>query len=263
MIDYIKYTVDGSSYSLNSNEDGTWIKEVDSPNVAGNYNLLLEIGKGSIVTYIDSSDPRYKLYLEVITRAERRNYLERYVPEFISNIEQFKTLYDIENISFDRLDANIEGVISDAFISTASSEAITRYESFLNVKGVGTLEQRKSYIRSLLQKGNKLNERSIKDIVTAITGSDCIVNFFGGDELNNPEPGKSLLRVQVLSPDNYKDYRYEDIARTIKPLVPTHIKLSVVKFFATWEDIYINFAGWDAVNSMTNWQEIKNYIPPQ
>lgn len=263
IIDYIKYTIDGSTYNLKKDITGNWVRDLKAPLLEGKYNILLEVGSGSTVTYVDSSDPRYNIYLEVIRRAERKNYIEQYVPEFIGQLEQFRTLYGIENLIFDELDEGVKRTISDAFISTSSSEAITRYENFLNIKGVGTLEQRKNYIRSLIQKGNKLNESSIKDIVNAITGSDCIVKFYGSDELNNPERGKSLLQVQVLSPDVYKDYRYEDIERALKNLIPGHITLSVVRFFATWEDIRNNFAGWDSIKAMNNWGDIHNYIPPQ
>lgn len=263
MIDYIKYTVDGKTYKLIDNGDGTWSKQVNAPDVAGNYNLLLEISSHGNVVYIDSSDSRYDFYLNVIAATERVTYLENLVPEFVAEIDKFKLLYDTENISFDKLHSSIEKVKSDVFISTASNEAVERIETFINIKGQGNLEQRRSYLKSLLQKSNKLNEKSIKDVVNAITGSDCIVMFFTADEIDNPEIGNSLLRVQVLSPDNYKDYRYDDIARTLKPLVPSHIKLIVVKFFATWNDIQGNYADWNTVRSMKDWQVIKNYIPPQ
>ena len=190
-------------------------------------------------------------------------FLEKLVPDFIAEIDKFKLLYDTENISFDELYESVEKVKSDVFISTASNEAIERIETFINIKGQGNLEQRISYIKSLMQKGNKLNEKSIKDIVNAITGSDCIVMFFTSNESNNPEPGNSILRVQVLSPDNEKDYRYEDIARTLNPLIPSHIKLLVVKFFATWNDIKENYADWNSILSMKDWETVKNYIPPQ
>lgn len=193
----------------------------------------------------------------------RVTFLEKLVPDFIAEIDKFKLLYDVENISFDELYESVEKVKSDVFISTASDEAIERIETFINIKGQGNLEQRISYIKSLMQKGNKLNEKSIKDMVNAITGSDCIVMFFTSDESNNPEPGNSILRVQVLSPDNGKDYRYEDIARTLNPLIPSHIKLIVVKFFATWNDIKENYADWNSILSMKDWEAVKNYIPPQ
>ena len=72
------------------------------------------------------------------------------------------------------------------------------------------------------------------------------------------------MQVQVLSPDNNKDYRYDDIFRALKPMVPAHIKLLVIKYFATWEDIRNNFADWNAIAAnMADWQAVKNYIPPQ
>ena len=263
MIDYIKYKIDGQTYSLINNEDGTWTRSLNAPSAAGLYNLILEIGQQGIITYIDSGDPRYNFYLNVILSAERIIYLQDYVPTFMSETKELAELYDIENIEFDKLHAEIEKIKSDMFISTASIDSINRIENFMRIKGQGTLEQRKSYIMSLLQKGSKLSEKIIKDLTNTITGSDCIVMFFSADDLSNPEVGNSVLRIQVLSPDNSKDYRYEDITKTIKPLVPAHIKLVVVKFFATWNDIKNNFTDWNTVKSMTDWEAVKSYIPPQ
>jgi len=263
MIDYIKYTVDGKTYELVNNGDGTWSRELEAPSVAGRYDLLLEISQEGIKTFIDSSDPRYNFYLHVIMSAERVVYLEQYVPSFIAEISEFNTIFDTENIEFDELIANIEKIKSDMFIVTASSDAIERMENFIRMKGQGNLEQRKSFLISLNRKGNKLSETSIKNIVNAITGSDCIITFFASDELDNPEPGYGFLRIQVLSPDNQKDYRYDDIARALKPLCPSHIKLAVIKFFATWDDIKNNFEDWNAVKAMPDWNAVKNYIPPQ
>ena len=263
MIDYIKYTVDGKTYELINNWDGTWSRELEAPLVAGRYDLLLEISQNGLVAYIDSSDPRYEFYLDVIASAERVTYLENFVPDFIAKIREFEILYSTENIEFDKLRAIIEKIKSDVFIVTASSDAIERMENFIRMKGQGNLEQRKSFLVSLNRKGNKLSETSIKNIVNAITGSDCIITFFTSDEMDNPEPGHGFLRIQVLSPDNQKDYRYDDIARALKPLCPSHIKLAVIKFFATWDDIKNNFADWNAVKAMPDWNAVKNYIPPQ
>lgn len=263
MIDYIKYTIDGQTYELINNGDGTWSRQLEAPSVAGNYNLLLEISENGIVTYVDSEDPRYDFYLYVIESAERVIYLENYVPEFISGADEFKKIYETENVELDKLYALIEKTVSDMFIISASNEVITRFENFLGIKGQGTLEQRKYYIISLLGKGNKLSESVIKGIANAITGSDCIVKFFTADELDNPDPGQGLIRVQVLSPDNNKDYRYDDIARALKPLIPAHLKLLVIKYFALWEDVKNNFADWAAVAGMADWRAIKSYIPPQ
>lgn len=263
MIDYIKYTVDGAKYQLINNGDGTWGRSLDAPSVAGRYDLMLEIGQNGIRTYIDSSDSRYSFYLMVITEVERETNLMEYLPEIYHDILEFNVIFDTENIELDQLHSEVDKIMLDAFIRTASAERITRIETFLGFKGEGTLEQRKSYLIALMQKGQKLNEESIKDIANAITGSDCIVTFFGSDELDNPQQGFSLLQVQVLSPENNRDYRYEDIVKALRPLVPAHIKLLVVRFFATWEDIGDNFSDWNAVMAKDSWQAIRDYIPPQ
>lgn len=263
MIDYIKYTIDGKTYNLIDNGDGTWSKETNAPEVAGNYSLKFEISENGIVSYVDSSDSRYVIFLQVIEDIERKVFLINYLPDFLQDILEFNVIYDIEDLLLDKLYSNVEKVKNDMFIKSASNDSITRLEKFLRIKGQGTLEQRKSYLISLLQKGKKLNEQKIKRIANTITGSDCIITFYGADELNNPEHGYGLIKVQVLSPDNSKDYRYEDIARALKTLVPGHIKLLVIKYYSTWSDVISNYDNWSAIHSAEDWQIIKDYIPPQ
>jgi len=263
MIDYIKYTVDGVTHSMINSGDGTWRREADAPSVSGNYALLFEISENGIISYIDSADSRYEIYLQVIEGAERKVFLKTYLPDFMQDIFELNVIFDVENENLDKLYADVEKIKNDMFITSASNDAIVRIENFLRIKGQGTLEQRKSYLISLFQKGKKLHEGKIKEIVNTITGSDCITTFYGSNELNNPELGYGLLRVQVLSPDSLKDYRYDDIARALKPLVPGHLKLLVIKYFSVWADVILNYADWSAISTATNWQIIKDYIPPQ
>lgn len=263
MIDYIKFTVDGKDYYLVQNPDGSWEKSVTAPSVVGRYDLTLEIVKDGIVTVITSSDPRYNFYLNVMEEAEQISRIQDYVPKFMSDIMELKVIYQAENAELDNLYMNMVHLENNAFIRTASIEIILQLENFLGVKGMGTLQQRKDYLIALMQKGKKLNEGSIKEIANTITGSDCIVTFYAGSELDNPQVGNGFIRVQVLSPEQNKDYRYEDIYRTLKPMVPAHVKLIVEKYFALWQDIADNFADWGAVYNQQDWQAIKNYIPPQ
>ncbi len=262
MIDYIKYTVDGVTYSLIDNGDGTWSKSLTAPNVSGNYNLLLEISENGIISYLDSSDSRYEFYLDVIEETESVAHLQDYVPDFLSDVYELNLVYEIQNKEIDLLYADITKYKGDMWIRTASAEKVLELETFLRIKGQGTLSQRKDYLLSLFRKGKKLDESKIKSIANTITGSDCIVTFFAAADAANPVSGYGYLRVQILSPDNEKDYRYDDIARLLKPLVPSHIKLSVIKYFATWQDIADNYADWTAVAAATDWQEIRDYIPP-
>lgn len=263
MINSIRYTIDGISYIIQKDTIGNWSKYPSAPSVEGRTGVIIEAGVGSELLPVPENDPNYNTYLEIIRKSELSNHIEEYVPEFISQLEQFRYLYGIENLQFNLFDEKVRKVIDDVYITSSSSEAILRYENFLNIKGAGTLEQRKSYLKSLIQKGNKLNEKSINDIVNTITGSSAIVTFFLAGEEENPNEDENLLLVQVLSPDIYKDYRYEDIERALHPLVPAHINLSVVKFFATWEDVYNNLSNWEEVKTMKSWGDLYSYIPPQ
>jgi hypothetical protein len=258
----MKYTIDGKTYDLLKASDGSWSKEVNAPKVAGRYDITIEIRENGLITYVDSSDPRYQTFLEVIQSTERAVRLQNLVPDYISAVTEFNILYNTENSELDKLYASVERIKSDAFIGTASNDAISRREKFIGIKPEGTLEQRKNYLKSLNSRSNKLNELTIKSIANAIAGSDCIVKFFNATEINNPEIGFGLLRVQVLSPDGSKDYRYEDIERALKPLVPGHLKLVVIKYFSRWKDISVNFSDWNAVKSFSSWGTLKNYIPP-
>ncbi len=261
MIDYIRYTLDGKAYDLINNGDGTWSKEAIAPSIAGRYDITIEISENGLVTVIDSSDPRYDIVMEILISVERNIYLQELVPDHVSSILEITALYDAENIEMDKLYTAVERIKSDAFITTASNDAISRREKFIGIKPEGTLEQRKNYLRSLNTRGNKLNETTIRSIANAISGSDCTISFFSASEVSNPEPGHGLLRVQVLSPDG-RDYRYEDIERALKPLVPAHLKLVVIKYFSLWKDVRYNFADWNSVKSFSSWGTLKNYIPP-
>ncbi len=263
MIDYITYTIDGKTYKLTSDDDNNWSRNETAPSVAGNYELTFTISENGIISTVDSSNSIYETYLQVVVETERVVYLEDLVPDNISEIEEFQTLFKMENENLDDLYANIGNVKSDAFIKTASEKGIKRREDFIGIKGSGTLNQRKSYLVALRRKGKKLNEEVIKSIVNTITGSDCIITFFGADEPNNPFPGDGLIKVQVLSPDNTIDYRYDDISRALIPLVPGHLDLKIVKYFALWEDVKSNFADWTAVKSMTDWQMVRDYKAPE
>lgn len=261
MIDYIKYTLDGKTYDLVNNEDGTWSKEATAPSVVGYYHVVITISENRVISQLSSKDPRYNELLEVILGRERTVFLQDLVPDHVSSILEISAIYETENIDFDELYASKDRIINDAFITTASNDAIARQEKFIRIVPEGTLEQRKMYLISMNSRGSKLNEPNIKAIANTITGSDCLVTFFASEELNNPEKGLGLLKIQVLSPDG-RDYRYEDIERALRPLVPAHIKLTVVKYFSLWKDVHDNFADWNVVKAFGTWDALKSYIPP-
>lgn len=260
-MDYVKYTVDGQTSYL-KNVNGVWQKTLDAPDTPGIYALGLEITSNGITTYLDSSDSRYNLMLNVLGENEGNINLLDYLPEQLADIKEFEIIMNIESHYFNRIYREINKTLDNSFLDTMSIEIVQRLESFLGILGEGTLSQRKSYLKALFKKGNKVNEKAIRTIISSITGSDAIIKFYTGSETDAPIAKQGVLKIQVLSPNPHIDYKFNDIIRAIAPLMPAHIKLTVIKYFAAWRDIINAYNSWESIKATSDWSVIFNYIPP-
>ena len=264
MITSANYTIDGKVKNLNKGEGDIWSDINQAPNEAGLYPIGISVSNEVGQTaYIDSSSSKFDLNLMVEEDVKNNISLVEYLPEYLQDIKEFKLIMEAESQKFNELYFIKDKTLDMHFVDYMDIEAITRYETFLGIVGEGTLEQRRSYIRALYSKGDKLSENSIKAVVKSITGGKALVKFFGGDEALNPNPGQGTLKVEVLSPDPEVDYKFDDIIRAIAPYMPAHLKLNLIKYFSTWGDISEAYSDWNSIKQASNWKEIYNYIPPQ
>jgi hypothetical protein len=187
-----------------------------------------------------------------------------YIPEFLQEIREFQVILSSESEEINRLTDGMKVNMENSYIATMDATSISRFEKFLGVVPEGTLEQRRKYLLALIQSKDKLSEKTIKMIVNTLMSSECYIKFYAGDEPLNPNPHQGTLIVRVLAPDaSSTDYRFENVARAILPLMPSHIQLNVEKFFTTWEDIMIKNASWQQINDdFSSWEDVKNYLPP-
>lgn len=175
--------------------------------------------------------------------------LMRYLPDFLHDVEELKKILSTEDSEIDLLEPDIDEVFPEKLIMECSEERLSQWEQVLGVEPQGTVEERRYYIKGILNSDGKLNEDKIKDIVASYTGGEAIVTLTG-----------SVIKIQVLPPPNGELYRFEDVERTIKPLKPAHLGLTVERFYSTWGDIKKGFADWAAVKAMDDWQAVKEYI---
>ncbi len=260
-MDYIKYTVDGNTVYL-ENINGVWQQSLTAPEESGTYSLGIEISSNGTTTYIDSSDSRYNLMLNVLGEYDNYINLLECIPSSMADIKEFQIIMNIESDYFNRFYGGINKTLDNAFLDTMAIEIVQRLENFLGILGEGTLIQRKNYIKALFEKGNKLNEKVIRTVINTITGSNAIIKFYTGSESDSPISGQGVLNIQVLSPDPSIDYKFNDIIRAIAPLMPEHIKLIIVKYFSTWGDIVNAYGSWESIKAAPNWSTIAAYIPP-
>ncbi|WP_346930290.1 putative phage tail protein [Clostridium sp.] len=264
MIDSVNYKVNGEDYTLEDNGGGLYSRILTAPNQEGNYFTSVEvIDMAGNKVLIDSTDERFNMLLSVAEEIPLTVNLLDYLPEFLRDIREFKLILGTESVQFSQLTYNINKNLENNFLDAMSKETIERFEKFLGVVGEGTIEQRRSYLKALVRKGEKLSEESIRSVIKTLTGAEALIRFYTGSEVDAPFPGQGTLSIRVLSPDSSINYRFEDVARTIVPLMPAHIRLELIKYFATWADIRNSYSSWETLKTgAENWTTLKNYIPP-
>ena len=257
------YTVNGKADCLMRNHD-IYSKTQTAPSEPGNYDGTVKVTRDGRSTVISSRDPRFDFALKVNEEVPYCVDLKQYLPEFMTELAEIKALLAVEERALDQVKYESEKIIDNNFLKTATEDAIERIEKFLGVMPSGTLQQRKDYLSVLYLNGVKTNKIRIEEIVKNITGGDVMMKFYASDEPDNPNRGHGYLEVKVMSPSLSKDYNFDNIARTIKPLIAAHLKLSIRKWFATWEDIKQAYANWEGIKkNATSWDSVYTYTPPR
>lgn len=176
--------------------------------------------------------------------------LIRFVPDFLREISELKAIYSTENPEINALYEVIELVFDDKLIMHCSAERVAQWEKALNIVPQGTLEERRYYIKGVLNGVGKLNEAKIKEVVRSFTGGESIVTF-----------SDSTINIRVQPPNNGEQFRFPDVERALKPRVPAHLGLNVERYYSTWKDIKNGFGSWNAVKEqLSNWNAVKNWI---
>ncbi|SFH21013.1 hypothetical protein SAMN05660649_04254 [Desulfotomaculum arcticum] len=251
----VKVTIDGQDIYLEEQSNGTWEKLIAAPAYGGVYPITITVqSDNGLITIIGTDDRELGelLKLIVLGKSIAAQRMLQYLPRFLHDSILIRNILESQGHEIDRFLDNIQIAINDAYIMSASETRIQEWERRLKIVPTGTLDQRKSFLIATLRGQGKLNEAKIKTMVNAFTGGDAIVTF-----------ENSVLNVKILPPNNGDVYLFPDVERALKPQVPTHIGLSVRRWYSTWNDIKQNFADWANVAQSGTWQVVKNYIPPQ
>ncbi|KEZ88722.1 hypothetical protein IO99_00665 [Clostridium sulfidigenes] len=188
--------------------------------------------------------------------------IKDYIPSYLKDIREFELISQVESTKINELTNDMKKNLDNSCIVSMDEESIIRTEIFLNIQPEGNLEQRRQYLLALGRKRDKLNEVTIKSMVMAIMNVDSTVKFYTGSEENSPEHGQGVIQIMVFPSSNQEEFRFEDIERALKPLIPGHIKLNVTRYYSSWRDVMNNFTNWRNIkDTMKNWRELYYYMP--
>lgn len=184
-----------------------------------------------------------------------------YLPDFIAYTREFKEIIREDNKQLNIFNNHLDRTIDNNYIEGADEYGISRIEKFLKINPIGNLSQRKDFLRALYLNGNKTNKTRIEEIIKNVTGGKSIIKFWTEDEAGNQAGKQGYLEIKVLSPDLSKDYNFSNLERLIRPLIAAHIKLSIKKWFATWNDLKESCTNWEAVKNNSDWEYVYSFIP--
>lgn len=178
--------------------------------------------------------------------------MNRYFPEVIRNINEFKAIIDAEYPEFEELSINRENVLNNAYITTMDESRIEQWEKILRLKPVAnsTLEDRRDSIIATIRGQGKLNTQLIETIVSSFTGG--IVESWVID---------SILYVKIYPPANDKSYIFDNVKNVLATKLPAHLGLVVYRNYATWGEVSAYTPTWGGISeNFATWNDVKFLI---
>lgn len=173
--------------------------------------------------------------------------LMEYLPDYWHENLEMQQIMNQDSDEVTLATTYIKSLVLFTFISVAPESSISRWENSLNISPQGTLGERRAYILSLFRGAGKLNETQIKWIVMSISNSLCQVVF-----------ENSTIKIRVVTPEDTT--LFENIERTLKPLIPAHIGLSITIHNAIWDDIKTDMLNWKEVKGLGKWSNVYTYF---
>jgi hypothetical protein len=254
---HVRITVDGITYSLSKTSNGEWVISNKAPLSEGDYPVTVvatnEYGKEIVFDTTDES------LIEILTLLVRDgvttsgNRMLDYYPYVIKIVEEFKAITCVEGFEIDFLTSDIDIMVNEAYLTTMGESRIKQWEQKLGLVASveDTLEDRRDKIIATIRGTGKLNTALINSIVSAFTNGVAISYI-----------EDSTLYVKIQPPVGNKQYKFANVEKALKPKVPAHLGLVVMRDYATWGEIKDNFASWSAISQMDDWEAVKLYIAP-
>lgn len=181
-----------------------------------------------------------------------------YYPEVIKGIREFQLLIKPQSLQIDEIHERLEELLNDALIETAGANRLGMWEKFLritppqqgNQEYEEWLKSRRDVILAKLYQCEKLNTKSIEDIVRIFTGGVAESWLLDG-----------TLYVKVYPPENNKQFDLDSVIAALELKCPAHLNLLVYKNYITWGQISNTHTWNDVDTKFNNWSELVDGDP--
>jgi len=139
-------------------------------------------------------------------------------PPIIQELEEFQKIAEIEELFFKRLQQEIQNIVDDQFIQTATEKGIARREKMLKVVPFAddTLETRRFRVQGVWNDKLPYTYRVLLERLDSLCGPDGYVM-----ELN---AGEYSLNIKI---ELTKKRMFDEVVRITRQMVPANIVITV------------------------------------
>lgn len=184
-----------------------------------------------------------------------------YYPPEIIRIRDIQAIIDAMCEMIYKCDLGYQAIYDNSTLISMNLERIKEWESMLNITPEQTvpdnevtpemLQKRRDVILARLKGLNKLNTKTINDIVHSFTRGDATSWFENG-----------VIYVVINLPKEDKTYNFDEVERELKRRVPAHLGMEVSRKYYQWNKIKEATTSWGNVNNnFDNWQTVLYFIP--
>lgn len=153
--------------------------------------------------------------------------MERYFPDLIRDVAEFKAIAAAENPEIDNMGGAAERVLANQFVKTAEVYGIGRLEKILKItpKGTDTLDERRFRILSKLNVFVPYTWNALGSILDGLCGENRY------ERERYPERFAVIVRVGL---GNRK--KFEAIKNMLEDIIPSNMQLDVnILYLRHWE----------------------------
>ena len=147
--------------------------------------------------------------------------LVEYLPHIFKNLLDYTALADSSGVELSPLYEKVKTMLEDQFITTASSDIVAKWESYLGItpSATNTLEERKFRILAKLNDTPPYTDKYLENRLTELCGKDNWRIYRDYDQYN--------LTVEVSM---NSEANTETVAGIIRAIVPANLNLVVQEY---------------------------------
>ncbi len=171
--------------------------------------------------------------------------LLNYLPKFLQEIEEIKTIMEISEPEVKQIYVEIENILKDLFVLDATENGVIHYEKILSIfpKFTDSLEKRKNDILAIYNRVLPFTYKTLIQKLNSMCGEENYIIDLDYDNFS------LYIKLNLEKKDVYQSVR-----NMLEDIVPVNIFIKFVLDYNTWGKI--SKFRWKDIEVDT-WEEIK------